>query len=106
MEIYQFDAMDDKNPLVRVVLQYEDGSQQSLVGRPLGGMTMLSDDETVTESEPIEVPDPLNSRHGLLISQDGNVIEFYVAGPPDAGGYTVIKQGERPDITVVSFKKI
>lgn len=106
METDESDAMSDRNPLVRAVIQIEGGSPLSVVGRPLGGMTTLSDDQTVTESYPIEVPDPRNPHHGLLISQNGDVIEFYIAGPPDAQGYTVIKQGKRTDIRVLSFTKI
>lgn len=108
MSINELLAKNDgeQNPLIRAMVRFEDGTERSVVGRPVGMMTLFTDGGvTSTVSFPIEVPDPHRLNHGLLVSQT-DVVEFIIEGFPREDGFVPMSTRPRPDITVLSFEKI
>lgn len=96
----------EQNPLIRAVVRFEDGKERSVVGRPLGKMTLSTDDGITTAvSFPIEAPDPFRLNHGLLISES-EVAEFIIEGFPSENGIVPMSIRPRPDIAVINFQKI
>ena len=96
----------EQNPLIRAVVRFEDGTERSVVGRPLGKMTLSLDGGINSDSSfPIEVPDPHRLKHGLLITQT-DVVEFLIEGNPREDGFVPFGVRKRPDIAVISFEKI